>query len=277
MTFFKIFIITLKNRPDREKKIKDFYKKFTNNNLEIVYGANKVQLKKYKKYITTPLCNHICTIPMVGCASSHILVWEKISRESDDYLCIVIEDDTFIDIEYLEQHYDTFMKLFSIHNEKLFLQLVGEGVYLNKTEKLDKLFFESYTSHLFLGAYMLNNKTALDLFTNFKKNKISYHIDFSLNFLENIDFLLLKDDNVGKQAGLLDSNMRSGNSKLFQENKFERLFYSLNLPLFLCGQLVITFGVILFFLLMLYTIINKNFFLSCILGLLFFEIIKKDI
>lgn len=276
MTFFKIFIITLKNRPDREKKIREYYNKYIND-IDIVYGASKVELIKYKKDITTPLCNSICTIPMVGCASSHILVWEKISRESDDYLSIVIEDDTFIDIGYLEKQFDTLMELFYKHKNKLFLQVVGEGVYLNKIEKLNGLVFESYIAHLFLGAYIINNKTALDLFMHFKKNKISYHIDFSLNSVEGIDFLLFKNKNVGKQTGLLDSNMRSGKGKLFEESSFERLFYTLNLPLFLCGPIVITFGVFFFIFLMLYTIINKNYFLSCILGILFFEIIKTDI
>lgn len=280
---YKTFIITLKNRPDRIDTIQKFYKNNLND-IELFYGLPKLSVKENKDKITTSFCNKFCTLPMVGCASSHILLWRYISelyQGNPDQLILILEDDTFINLDYLNKNLEVIKYLFTYNQDKLFLQLVGEGFFLKNTETIKRLKFENYYYHFFLGAYMIKPKIALELFAYFYVNKINYHIDFSLNKVfkeKNIKTLILKNNLIGKQQGHEDSNMSLyETNKCFESNENKKLFYTLNLPIASFCSIIITFSFIFLICFIFFAIFTKNIFLFLIIGILFFEVVKFDI
>lgn len=280
---YNIYIITLKNRLDRIEEIQKFYKKNLNE-INLFYGLPKDIIKLNKKYISNVFCNKFCTIPMVGCASSHILLWKYISEtyeNNPEKLILIIEDDTFINLEYLNNNLDIIKYLFSYNHNRLFLQLVGEGFFLNKTEKIKNLIFEKYFYHFFLGAYMIKANIAKELYNYYYINKINYHIDFSLNKVfkeKKINTLILKNNSIGEQQGHEDSNMNlSISNKCFDSNNNKKLFYTLNLPIISFFSIVITFSIFFLICLIIFALFTKNIFLFLIIGILLFEIVKFDI
>lgn len=278
---FKIFIITLESRQDRIKKIKDFYK----DNIDDIiffYGLNKDTLKTYKPQITTVFCNNHCTIPMVGCASTHILLWKYISNISNiSKYILILEDDTYIDLNYLNSIFKNIKYLFEKNNNKMFLQLVGEGFNLLKTEKINTMVFQNYSYHFFLGAYMITPNIASILYNHFYTFGINYHIDYDLNKVfskYNIKPLMLQDVNIGEQQGQDDSNMNTHETqKCFSKESNKKLYYVLNIPLLVYGSLIITFNIIFLLILFIISIYTKNVFYFAIISILFYEIVKFEI
>lgn len=279
---YKIFIITLKNREDRIKEIQKFYKNNLND-INFFYGLKKEEVKNHRKEITNCFCNKFCTIPMIGCASSHILLWKYVSeqyKDNPEQLILILEDDTFIDFQYLNNNLNTIKYLFQYYKNRLFLQLVGEGFFLQNTEKFKDLKFEKYYYHFFLGAYMIKPTIALELYNYFLVNKISYHIDFSLNKVfrkKNINTLIFKNNQIGEQQGHEDSNMNENKeNKCFDSDNNKKLFYTLNLPIISFSSLIITFNFFFLICLIIFALFTKNVFLFLIIGILFFEVIKFD-
>ncbi|QKE44550.1 putative IMV heparin binding surface protein [Yalta virus] len=273
MLSFKPIIITLKNRPDRIEKIKSFYQPYINE-IEFFYGLPKDELRKYKSKITTKYCNNFCTLPMVGCASSHILTWFEISKMKDG-LYMVIEDDTFINLSEVEKKFQDINDLFKKY-KNLLLQIVGEGLHSDYEEVFNSLVLDKYKYNFFLGCYMLTPSTANMLYQYFFTKKISYHIDFSLNYIKDLKILILRDKNIGEQKGLTDSNMKESNSNLFYEDNYNRLYYALNFPICTLGSIIITFNVILLFLFIILACFYKNVFIFGIIGVFLLDIIKFD-
>lgn len=273
MLSFKPIIITLKNRQDRIEKIKSFYNPFLQN-IDFFYGLTKEELKTHKKNITTSFCNNFCSIPMVGCASSHILLWKEISKMKDGFY-MIIEDDTFINLDEVEKIFQDIVGIFKKYNN-LLLQIVGEGLNLDYVERFNSIILEKYNYNFFLGCYMLTPNTAKKLYEHFLNNKISYHIDFSLNYVKKLKILILRNNNIGEQKGFTDSNMKEDSNKICYEENYKRLYYALNFPICTLGKIIITFNVILLFLLIIITCFYKNVFMFAIIGILLLDFIKFD-
>lgn len=279
---FKIFILTLENRQDRIDNMKQYYKKYLNN-INFFYGLDKTTIKKYKNELTTNFCNNHCTIPMVGCASSHILLWKYIYQNYSikDYV-LILEDDTFINLEYLQSIFDVIKYLFEINNKHLFLQIVGEGFNLKKIEKINNLIFEEFSYHFFLGAYIISPFISNILYEHFYKYGINYHIDFSLNSVlpkYNIKSLIFNNPKIGEQMGHEDSNMKGSNSlsKCFISKYNKKLYYALNIPLFTYATFIITFNVLFLIILIILSIYTKNVFYFLIIAILIYETVNFDI
>ena len=273
MLSFKPNIITLKNRDDRINMIKSFYKSYIDE-ITFFFGASKDEIIQYKKLITTPMCNKFCSIGMVGCASSHILLWKYISEQEDGYY-MIIEDDTYVNFKEIENKMKDIASIFKKY-KNIILQITGEGFILKSIEKFNSLSMRNYVYNFFLGCYMLRPDTAKVLYNYFLKNKINYHIDFSLNYVPCIKIGLLGNKEFGEQEGLLDSNMSFGSSKLFNFNDYKRLYYVLNIPLFSLGPVIITFFTIFVFLFIILAILYKNFFICCLIGLIFMDFLKIE-
>lgn len=280
MLFFTPYIITLENNQERKKNMENFYKKYKDN-IIFFYGSKKNTLLEYKKKITTSFCNKFCTIPMVGCASSHILLWKHISKQNNGYY-LIMEDDTYINLDFLNDNFNIICEYFLKNDNNIFLQLTGEGIFLTSKENIKNFIFETYIYHFFLGAYIITPNIAKQLYEYFYLHKINYHIDFSLNQIYqtiNIKPVMLKNYFIGQQKGFTDSNMNNLNKtsvKCFEPKLFPDLYFILNLPICSISNFVITFMVILFFLLMIICIIYKQYFIFCLFGLLYFEIIHWD-
>lgn len=275
-------IITLQNRVDRINAFKLYYQKYLKS-IEIFYGANKEEIKQYKKYITTTLCNKSCSIGMVGCASSHILVWKHIvDNYVDDDFVLILEDDTKLNFKILESYMPTFKELFKQKNDLVFLNLLGDGIMVRNTFQINSINFYTYSTQFFLGAYMIKRKTALLLYNYFLSNKISYHIDYTLNNVlnkHNILNCIIKEPSLGKQEGQEDSNMnlaKDQKSKSFNSRNNSDLYYALNLPLCMFKNILITFNLIFLILFIFLSIAKQNVFYFTIIGFLFFDIVMID-
>lgn len=276
MLSFNTNIITLKSRQDRIDAIKNFYKPYINE-INLFFGAPKEEIKRYKKKITTKFCNNMCTIAMIGCATSHILLWKWIS-ENEDGLYMIIEDDTFINLNVIEEKIED-IKKFIQSTKNVILQIVGEGLDLKYIKNFNSLTLEKYRYHFFLGCYILTPSTAKILYLHFLKTKVNYHIDLSLNSIRDINIFLLTDEknNIGVQRGKTDSNMKLEHSnKIFYNKDYKYLYYSLNFPICSIYNIVITFNVILLFLLIILTCFYKNVFMFCIIGIFILDFIKID-
>lgn len=273
MLSFKPNIITLKNRNDRIDSIKAFYKSYLDE-ITFFFGASKDEIIQYKKLITTMRCNSFCSIGVVGCASSHILLWKDISEKEDGYY-MIIEDDTYIDFKEIENKMKDIALIFKKY-KNIVLQIIGEGFFLKSVEKFNSLSMRNYMYNFFLGCYMLTPDTAKMLYQHFLKNKINYHIDFALNFVPYIKIGLLGNNEFGKQEGLTDSNVSFGASKLINFNYSKRLYYVLNIPLFSLGPVIITFFTIFIFLFIILAILYNNFFICCFIALFFMDFLKTE-
>lgn len=278
---YKIFVISLESRPDRVEKIKNFYKNDLNN-ITFFYGVDKDTLKQYKPKITTVFCNNHCTLPMIGCASTHILLWKYISNFNDSEYILILEDDTYIDLNYLNSIFKHIKYLFEKNNKQIFLQLVGEGFNLKKVEKVNNIKFKNYSYHFFLGAYMITPNIAKILYEYFYNYGINYHIDYSLNSVftkKNIKPLLLCSKKIGAQLGQDDSNMsnNNNNSKSFAKDSNQKLHYVLNIPLINYGFIIITFNFIFLFIFLIISIYTKNVFYFAIISILAYDIINFEI
>lgn len=278
----KAFVITLSNRTDRIESMNSFYHD-SHIPINFFYGYPKEVIKSIKKDITTNVCNHICTTSMVGCASSHILLWLHISNNfNDDDIVLIIEDDTFLDMQKLLSLEDDIKSLFHANDNNLLLQLTGEG-FLRKGDSIHKnLYLSSYQVHVFLGAYLISGKVANALQSYYNENKIDYHIDLSLNKAMRklgIKPLILKN-RIGMQKGMTNSNMSSKenmkNQILYNPERSEHLFYSLNFPIIKIFNVIITFTLIIFVILITIFCFIKNPFLFLIVGIVLPEIILYD-
>jgi GR25 family glycosyltransferase involved in LPS biosynthesis len=277
---FKIFVLTLESRPDRIENIKKFYKDNIDE-ITFFYGLKQDTLKQFKPKITTIFCNNHCTIPMVGCASSHILLWKYIAEFKDSEYILILEDDTFINLNYLSSIFKHIKYLFEKNNKQIFLQIVGEGFNLLKIERINDKIFKNYSYHFFLGAYMVTPNIARILYKYFFEHGINYHIDYSLNHvftLKNIKPLLLSDSNIGKQLGQSDSNMNNQkSSKSFAKEANQKLHYVLNMPLFSYGSLIITFNFIFLLIFLIIAFYTKNVFYFAVISILAYDIINFEI
>lgn len=274
----KKYIITLKDRKDRIEKLNKFYNL---NDVEYFFGYDKETLKKNKKELTTKLCNTFCTNSMVGCASSHIMLWNKILKDFEDKddssLALIIEDDTFLDVKKIDTFTNDFKELSINLNNNMIIYLTGEGIFEKKQIVFKDFILHEYYKTFFLGGYILTKKTLSTLVDYFKENKISYHIDFVIDQVfkkKGITPLIIKNKQFGKQLGQNDSNMFVNKNTFL--NVSDNLNYALNFPIFKIFNIIINFIFIFFILFVLFSIITRNPFNFVIIGVLFFQILQFD-
>lgn len=275
---FDVYIITLKHREDRIKAFKTFYHDYLDQ-INIVFGLTKQEIEEKRNDLTTTFCNRFCTTPMIGCATSHIMVWKEVCKTGK--VSLVLEDDTFVDLKKVNNLFADFEKLSKSFEEKIFLQLVGEGFFLKRKTRLINgeltTEFLTFEEHLFLGCYMLNAEVASLFVKHYEQKKIDYHIDFSLNKVmkkyQIKPFIL--NEKIGVQTGQTDSNMISNNENIiFNPTKASFLHYALNLPIIKVNNIVITFCLIIFILIGLLLCFFNNPFMFALLGFSLCEIIK---
>jgi len=176
---YDIYIITLEKSYNRFNKTIIPFKK---NNIEYIkfIGINGKSLSNdIKESLTTPICYHLCSSGIIGCAYSHINVWNKLANSNKDY-AIIFEDDANVKckelldlIPVIEKYLDTFD---IIH---LFYSLSSKGTntyILNDTYKLIEI-----NCNIVTIGYIMTHKCASILTNYFKYNRINYHIDIQLN------------------------------------------------------------------------------------------------
>jgi len=186
-----VYVVNLERSKDRLENIDKNLKKYG-----ISYKRfNAVDGKKMSddeiSQMTTSACRYLlCNKSIIGCAMSHISLWNIISQSSDKWH-LVLEDD----IEFTNKTIDFINALSrsSIMNEdNIIISLAcigpfcgGPKVNIPKTSS-SEYNPESYLVELSLvesrfplgtAAYFITKNTAKKLYDHFIKYKINYHID----------------------------------------------------------------------------------------------------
>jgi GR25 family glycosyltransferase involved in LPS biosynthesis len=144
----------------------------------VFYG---IDYKNTDKQCLKSICKKgfkaFCPYSVLACASSHILLWKYISTLKFDYI-IILEDDTYINVDIFKNYKDTIELL--INDSIVFLY---SDCYLmgNRKKVNNNVITESPKFHVSMGCYVLTPKTASMLYYYYIKNKIWFHIDFQLN------------------------------------------------------------------------------------------------
>ncbi|BAO49472.1 putative glycosyl transferase [Alphaentomopoxvirus acuprea] len=181
---YLIIVLTIHRNTERQSNLKKIlHKQNLNENVDYImyYG---IDYKNTDKNKLLNICKSgfkgICPYSILACASSHILLWNYISRLTYDYI-IVLEDDTYINIKKYKDIKNVIEKY--INNNILFLY--SDYYYLPKNKyKFNNncTIIHSPVFHVSMGCYIITPNVSKILFEYYIKNKIWFHIDFQMNF-----------------------------------------------------------------------------------------------
>ena len=96
----KIYVINLDKDVDRWESISKVLEQnytYEHERFPAIYGSDLTEAEK--KQQTTEWCSDHCTDGMIGCALSHIKVWEKAVADDVDY-AVILEDDIVLRDDY---------------------------------------------------------------------------------------------------------------------------------------------------------------------------------
>ncbi len=181
-----IYVISLKFRLDRRQSIQ---KRFSNIPLEItfvdgiIYDASKVNNNHFTKKSLRYMSHG-----SIGCAMSHIQLWENIATEKIEKYYLILEDDVTFDVDFSESLAKV-LKNFPTNADIFFLG--------SRNERLrDIRFFtnfnycRSFNSRLGAFAYIISVKSARKLLkTVLPIDLICGGIDTSLGISIRKDFI----------------------------------------------------------------------------------------
>jgi glycosyl transferase, family 25 len=96
-----IYIINLDKDYNRWLKVKKMLDSRNIKNYIRIDGVNGKNISEYElENATTKYCNNFCTPSMIGCAMSHIKVWEKVIE--NDKNSLVFEDDVILNENFIQ-------------------------------------------------------------------------------------------------------------------------------------------------------------------------------
>ena len=226
----KTYVINLKERSDRWKRIKE---QFSNTNLNLtrwdaVYGK-KLPNHEYKQK-TTPMCYEFCSPSMVGCWLSHVSIWKNIIKNNETNV-LILEDDAYPTNNFNEK----LKKIWKQVPEDW--DFIFLGSYGSCQESVaQKLLYNIISGHknnpvykfgkkqpnviipgfpLALHGYILSMKGAKKLLNNYSFDKAKYHIDYYLAKY------VFPDKNFNVYAispALIFQNLASDNSDIQMNN-----------------------------------------------------------
>lgn len=205
--------------------------------IEAIDG-NSLQYNDYKDS-TSLFCRQMCTKSMIACAMSHLKAWKKLAN-SDDQYHLIMEDDVTIPK-------DLMCRITQIWPPETF-----DILFLGCTECRPSYMFQTVTTHLTsnflnignkdyndgqckngepctfkpqitlgLHAYILTKDAAIKLLQIFHKEKISYHIDFTLQKISSQGRIKIKSvwPPIVNQETKLSSSTISGNERKLESVK----------------------------------------------------------
>ena len=241
------FYINLDQDTEKRNKME---RVFGQENIEIsrfsaIYG-NNLDKNTINKYFSKK-CSKYCLKSIIGCAISHIKLWEKMVKENNDFF-LIFEDDVLLTKNFKEHLYN---KIKYVPNDWdiIYLGSVVCTDALNKTNNNDSIittivesecyilspFYNSKLinkhirkTNITLGAYsyIISNKFAKKFLNYIYKEKLKTHIDISLvlyginiksNYYELIPYI------VRTRATALESNNTS--KRPYFLNKILDIFY----------------------------------------------------
>jgi GR25 family glycosyltransferase involved in LPS biosynthesis len=211
----KIYVINLDKNTDRWEYV---YKQSINANIPItkfnaVYGKElSPDDKRLKTYFTN---NNKLISGQIGCALSHIEIWEDVIKNNYNNV-LIFEDDVVIPSNFWE-----LLKPFynSLPNNWNMLLLGGTNLYGKKyNEHLLKPFNKPGNWGLF--SYLITNNTCKIILNNIKNNKLSTPIDNYLinNYYYNTNYeiffvnkYIIKVDDETYKSDIIKNNNRNFN------------------------------------------------------------------
>lgn len=244
---FKIFIISISRNIKRYESLLEKLKSegFDLNNIEVFFGIDYKNLSKYEINKVRSTWGLFTPKSVIACALSHVLLWRYISTLKDklDY-ALILEDDSYV----IKKQFDKYQKMFEEKiNDSTFLNLstslrVSEHFYKNTD-----LFVDSHVI-LSLDTYILTPGLCYKLYEYYKKNGITYHIDFHLTFIKKQIPMTLVHFNrkITKDNMRLESSMVPNHDKKFllKYLKNTGTYKELNTPIIELNDFVINVYII---------------------------------
>lgn len=261
-----IYVLTLENST--RYKVLEEYLNSQGIKFNTFYGINGKEMNKndYKEYITNS-CMAMCSNSLIGCALSHIKIWEMISKDPNS-INLIIEDDTFVNFAELNTVLDSLIQV--MNNDKTgIIQLTSWTLFKKGKIELGNYTLYNNKIHFTLGAYLISGRVANILK---KAIKIDYHIDFMLNTINNFNNYSISPK-IAAQRGWNDSNISKSNKKILGST------YFMDLPLI---KIPYTNIIISFMLLIMIFIIFVALYFKLepiawlIIGLLFADVLSFD-
>ncbi len=240
-----IYVVNLKKSVERLENFKKVMNKYNLSfqRFDAIYGKELSEEEINKNtniFCRTLLCNN----GVIGCAMSHIQLWNQLLEDKNNDTYLILEDDIHdIDIEQLNNLFKFINETkfdydyISLNCISMFCQNINKGIKVN-----DKLYLTNKLFTMGTGGYIINKKGAKKLVDMFNKYKISYHIDISIaikkiisqnnlkHYNTNYNIIILNDETT------LDSTIsKSHNSVLLfilDKLKLYELEWNLKVPLF---------------------------------------------
>ena len=242
MLLDNIYIINLDKSKDRLDNITKYFNKYQLkfNRFSAVYGKelDGETLEEKSSFLCRIfLCNH----GIIGCALSHIRLWEKLASDFNTDYYIIMEDD----ITFGDNFKPVINEIDSIKNKLDFdiLSLHCGGIEINCYqyqyiyELSNNVIIGRSIYPLTTASYIISKKGAIKLLSLFKK--INYHVDFEIArniFQNNINYMTLNKNLIVTNMEL-DTTIGSINNKSIIMNlltifNLKKVKWILNLPVF---------------------------------------------
>lgn len=207
---YKIFIITIERNKKRYISLLEKLKEegFKEEDINIFIGID------YKKDIigdnVLSKWSKFSPKSVLACAASHVLLWKYISRQDIDF-ALILEDDSYVIKKEFDKYLCDFKKVI---DDSTFLNL-STGYTIPNDDIGDNVLFTNSKLVLSLDTYILTPCLCEKLFSFYKENGLSYHIDLHLAFIKK--YIPMKILHFNKK--ITRSNMRYESTMVGSHNK----------------------------------------------------------
>ncbi len=218
-----------------------------------------------------PICSSIlCNPGVIGCAQSHITLWQNMINNNESF-SIIMEDDAKFDMQELENVITCIIRyLQDTGDDSIIISLkcvgpfcnIGEQFYI-KNYKATKSIFPLATT-----AYIITNSAARYLL-NKMQNSVNYHIDFEIAKLINdnnkLKYYVIPDIVT---CNTLETSIGSTHKKSLFFGWSKELIWYCNIPIWKYGNLYTALLLLLIFILFVigFSLRKKIYiFISCLL------------
>lgn len=247
---------------DKDVKRLENTRKILNDNFtrfSAIYGKDLPQDKLDKNI--TKLCKYIlCNRSIVGCALSHLKLWEQLISDNSNNYYVILEDDlNYINKDLLNKLVDQLDKI-DYDYINLFCEICGS--YSCDDINIDGLKLCKSIFPLTTAGYIISKKGAQKL-VNIVKNNIMYHIDFTIALSQyiykDLKVYVTRPNLVRPSTNDSNINNKIMTPLLFLTNRlnFSKLSWLLSVPV-LTINMRYTLPLYLFLIIMLLIIFRKN-------------------
>lgn len=259
---------------DKDVKRLENTKKLLNDNftrVSAIYGKDLSQNEIDKNI--TKICKYfLCNHSMVGCALSHIKLWEQLILDNSNNYYVILEDDlNYINKDLLDKLLDNLDKI-DYDYINLYCEMCGS--YSCDDINIDGLKLCKTIFPLTTAGYIINKKGAQKL-VNIVKNNIMYHIDFTIALTQylykDLKIFVTKPNLVRPSTNDSNINNKILTPLLFLLNtiNFSKLKWLLSVPVFTINMRYTIPLYLLLIIIFLVIFKNKYFLIFLYIELLF--------